>query len=80
MTSPRLAKLASLGIGLIAVSFTHSHSALTEILMPSRCSRSPVLASDQFTVKVTLVELVSDPDVPVSVSVLEPVGVPPVGV
>ena len=37
-------------------------------------------ARDQLTVKVTLVELVSDPDVPVIVSVLEPVGVPPVGV
>jgi hypothetical protein len=38
------------------------------------------LAGDQFTVRVTLVELVSDPDVPVSVSLLEPTGVPPVGV
>jgi hypothetical protein len=35
---------------------------------------------DQFTVKVTLVELLSVPEVPVIVSLLEPVGVPPVGV
>jgi hypothetical protein len=38
------------------------------------------IRSYQLTVRVTLVELVSDPDVPVIVSVLEPVGVPPVGV
>jgi len=40
----------------------------------------PGIRSYQLTVRFTLVELVSDPDVPVSVSVLEPVGVPPVGV
>src|SRR3984885_14653421 len=46
----------------------------------SAVRRMPGIRSSQLTVRFTLVELVSDPDVPVSVSVLEPVGVPPVGV
>jgi hypothetical protein len=42
--------------------------------------RDGLLAGDQFTVKVTLVEFFSVPEAPVIISLLEPVGVPPVGV
>jgi hypothetical protein len=48
--------------------------------LPISPAIGPVFAGDQFTVKVTLAELLNVPEVPVIVSLLEPVGVPPVGV